>query len=395
MKNIFYIFLVSIASFNCSAKNDQKKDNVSIIKSTEIKFPINLDLEKGFDSEESITLNSLIDSIRYIQLQTTPISYVKRIHKIVYYKNHFYIGGFSSLLQFDDNGKFIQQIGEKGKGPGEYIQMRDFIIQSDIIYINGRNKVLEFSTRGDYIKEYPLPLSLYFQKMGDTFISFDSETGKLDFFSKTGELIRSYQYEPKKINPKPVGMIYDYENYFFSTREASCLNTFHNDTIHQINSDKGFSARYIINLGKYKLPEKYRYEYLENNFFRLSSSYLRPVLLETENYLFVQFCIWGVECKYPYSGLHSEKANAIKTGVYIKKTGQFNLLSENENTGIAPLFFPYFTDGQNYLISYIEAFEAIEYFKTGNKSKNQSLFLIAKNLKVTDNPILMLAKLKQ
>ncbi len=113
----------------------------------------------------------------------------------------------------------------------------------------------------------------------------------------------------------------------------------------------------------------------DDKFTTLSASYLRPVLIETENYIFIQYCTWGGQCDYKPEGLYSNKINSIKTGVYIKITDQFYLLGENNSTSSTPLFVPYFTDGHNHIISYIETFKALEF--DSNQTQNNKLLMAA------------------
>lgn len=51
----------------------------------------------------------------------------------------------SSLLLFAPDGKFIRRIGRIGRGPGEYLRARDFLIDPD-----GRTRLAAQSHRGDH-----------------------------------------------------------------------------------------------------------------------------------------------------------------------------------------------------------------------------------------------------
>lgn len=73
---------------------------------------------------------SLIKDIRIVRLETNDSVLVGRIDKVLIHDGKIYIGDFyasQSLFIFDMQGKAIRKISRKGRGPGEYIQLRDFL----------------------------------------------------------------------------------------------------------------------------------------------------------------------------------------------------------------------------------------------------------------------------
>ena len=56
------------------------------------------------------------------------------------------------LLVFEKNGKFKYQIGSQGEGPGEYLEINDYIINKDNIELLDFKKILTYSLTGEYLE---------------------------------------------------------------------------------------------------------------------------------------------------------------------------------------------------------------------------------------------------
>lgn len=105
-------------------------------------------------------LSDIAEEIRYVKLETSPESLIGKIDKFIIYKKRIYImdemrGG--SLYCFDINGKFIFRIEKTGKGPGEYLALHNFTIdtfENQITIVDQlSSKLLRYSLDGEYIDE--------------------------------------------------------------------------------------------------------------------------------------------------------------------------------------------------------------------------------------------------
>lgn len=68
-------------------------------------------------------LSEIVEQVILIPLETKEESLIGRIDKLMEYKGLYYILDRDSrkgLIIFDSNGKFINCIDAKGKGPGEF-----------------------------------------------------------------------------------------------------------------------------------------------------------------------------------------------------------------------------------------------------------------------------------
>lgn len=72
-------------------------------------------------------------------LETTPECLVGAIDKIRKFRGHYYIcsSGGSSILHFNEQGKFVSSLRKQGQGPEEYLRIEDF----DVYDIEGKTEV--------------------------------------------------------------------------------------------------------------------------------------------------------------------------------------------------------------------------------------------------------------
>lgn len=105
---------------------------------------------------EPLLLSELADSVSYVALETTKETLTK---DAVQYGDLFYsvISNDERLLCFDKGGKFLHQIGRRGKGPEEYPWMDYYdCFQVDPtnnwIYVHSSNGSLVYDENGKFVK---------------------------------------------------------------------------------------------------------------------------------------------------------------------------------------------------------------------------------------------------
>ncbi|WP_158712916.1 6-bladed beta-propeller, partial [Parabacteroides pacaensis] len=130
--------------FSCGKKN--KKEYKYSSESTQIiNIPDQLNITTHADS--------IFSTLSFVPLETTDECMITFVMNLKIIDSLIYINdGLKRLLVFDSNGKFKYQIGSKGNGPGEYLEMRDYIIYKDRIEILDFKKILTYSLTGEYIK---------------------------------------------------------------------------------------------------------------------------------------------------------------------------------------------------------------------------------------------------
>ena len=71
----------------------------------------------------AISLDSMINRVEYIKLETTDESLFKSVSQILFVDSFIVISDQSVVRVFDLSGKFIRSLGHRGQGPGEYIDV--------------------------------------------------------------------------------------------------------------------------------------------------------------------------------------------------------------------------------------------------------------------------------
>ena len=218
---------------------------------------------------EQIALSDISESIQLIPLETNDSVLVGRISGIKLEGDKLYIHASNGLFVFNKNGKFLNTIGSKGRGPKEYLYLSEVFPKNDIVWLvdDTGKRVLKYADSGtflegfDFIKKHRF--MNYYHSEGDTFIAFLPDLGQtntdimLAFFNATG-LIDSVLYR----NPAPEGstmvMMYNEITFINYGSQIKCKYMF-NDTIYQIRNNQLYPDM-VLSLGAGKANEKARIE---------------------------------------------------------------------------------------------------------------------------------------
>ncbi|MBN2649262.1 MAG: 6-bladed beta-propeller [Prolixibacteraceae bacterium] len=139
MKRFYFIMLAAIL-FSCATeeKGQLEQINVSIKNSSDY------------------NLSEIADEVTPIILETKKECLISYVSKLVSTKDFLYVlNANTSLYQFDKQGKFIRQIGDIGRGPGEYERLSTFTIDEDnnVVYAASNYKILSYKDNGEFIGE--------------------------------------------------------------------------------------------------------------------------------------------------------------------------------------------------------------------------------------------------
>jgi len=66
------------------------------------------------------------------------------------------------IQKFNRAGEYLQTIGKKGQGPGEFDRLRSFYIdEENNLYVSSGMKIQIFNERGEFVKSIPLTFQIY------------------------------------------------------------------------------------------------------------------------------------------------------------------------------------------------------------------------------------------
>jgi hypothetical protein len=156
MKRKLSIILIILVIFS-SCSNKRKSE--IILQQPD--FPIKIDLVKAIDNPKDIKLSDIADSIAYIPLEYVKDNPVGVILDFKYFSNNIFIevgGSDGGFLRFDGKGKFLNKVGTKGRGPGEYPPGSSFSVidNPERFYILCNfvpRRLLEFDYNGNLLTE--------------------------------------------------------------------------------------------------------------------------------------------------------------------------------------------------------------------------------------------------
>ena len=173
MKCLFAILFVSLAIASC--KDRQK------VQLPEGEVPV---IAISCQKKQVLKLSEFADSIELIPLETRDDNLIGWIPRIIATADRYYLSsaiGYQNkkLLVFDKQGRFIREIGKRGEGAEEYIEMEDFVITSDsVVKISEVYNMISYDLEGNFIhkvKQEDTPLEVYSLK-GRTFARISRPT---------------------------------------------------------------------------------------------------------------------------------------------------------------------------------------------------------------------------
>jgi hypothetical protein len=110
-----FLLLFSCRNFKIKVDELTQKNSTTIY--------VNID-----EIQETFPWNEFIDSIAFFPLETSKQSIFSQANKLINNSNKFYI--FDLRLQnifiFNENGTFYKKIDQRGNGPGQYKEIKDF-----------------------------------------------------------------------------------------------------------------------------------------------------------------------------------------------------------------------------------------------------------------------------
>lgn len=399
MKNLSILLTLIIVLFSCK----QQKEIDNIVDFTSITDP------------NVTNLSELGSDITYIPLETNAGCLIKKIDKLIYEDNSYFLGSINKLplpeegspffvepsnelYRFSKNGEFICQIGHEGKAPSEYIRIKDFIFNesNNTIEIFPGKEVKEFTLDGKWKKNITIEYNQV-ASLGHTnnqFLGFINNSRGQNHYSfvlidSNGKIINRFENKYKFTSTQ--GIFNPSECIFYRYNGILHCKELHSDTIFSFDNGT-FIPKYILKQGEAKYTSDMR-ENEQYIFKNRDKIIIQKNSFESKNYLFYQY-----DWKNRDNCLIQNKSNGTQYLIN-NGTGLANDIDNGPNFKIQNTVT---VDGTEYLISWVNAYELkaqvnSETFKNStltNPEKKKELEELANSLDENDNPVLMLVKLK-
>jgi hypothetical protein len=350
-------------------------------RSDPARTPFLIDIEGNINNKKNIKLSSLGKELQYIPLETRPECAIEEIYKVELNESYIFVNVFTKLLQFDKNGIFIRQIGSQGRGPSEYLSVKDFCIDNEkkevLIISTGRLMAFGFDgkfLRSDNISFRPAqvilkdPKSIMYHLFNITTVPKDTVPDSWVITNRQGKILFKIPNSLKRVSKMGISVgncpFYRFDNSIH-------FMEFGVDTLYYFveNQKRPYA---IIDLGKYKMdpdpsiPLAAR-EKVEKE---LSTKLRINNIIEDNKYLYIELK-WGLSDSFLYA-------------IYDKNTYEIIVLKNNlfyNDFDSGPGFWPKQVINDNILINHIDAFELL---KTPLPSKLKG------KINESSNPVLIL-----
>lgn len=140
MKKFYVVFVIAVLSailFSCSHRD---ADDQILIKQNSVEC---LDVSQYFDIEQ------------IVQFDTTKV--LGNIRKVYHTNDDILIWTSDGISRYDIDGKYVNTVGQKGRGPEEYAFLADVCTDGEIVVAYDlTGKFLLYSIDGEFIASYPV-----------------------------------------------------------------------------------------------------------------------------------------------------------------------------------------------------------------------------------------------
>ena len=215
--------LVLLFILGCSSQDDKGIKSFAVTKEAESEFK----------------LSEIAKSVEYISLETNDSSYLSLIQDVKSYKDRLYVVDFPGrILVFDMSGKFIQQIGSEGEGPGEFYNLSSFVIDKDseTLYLASGRRLITYTLDNEYIAEKSFPFFIDYIELIDKNLNLiaandgvkagDKFVNQRSLYKVNSELaiVDSIPLLRVEMN-EAIGAIYPYKNYISNIEGENYIYT--------------------------------------------------------------------------------------------------------------------------------------------------------------------------
>lgn len=339
---------------------------------------MNLDNLSKLNPKYEYPLDSIVDRMEIIPLETSNKCLIENIVSFAESNNYYYIlsGKNQALYKFDKTGKFISKIGNKGQGPGEYVSIDQIEVNNTlgIVYVLDYlgQSILLYDLDDNYIRSYKLPEDHSYNKFviwNDGIYYFSTNNSIMPdviFYDINKSIFENVSKGERKMQK---GEFYLGDTFPFIINNELCFYHYFNDTIYSLNNN---ILRYkdLIKLGKYKID----FEDLKDILHLKKKAIQIGNILSLSNYIFIFYAV----TRYDDDGRRNFMALKYKNNFY----PHVNLASENFISINNAL--PFFVSEQSSSI-----------IRFLSPSELENTFLVDYDIDLEDNPIVLLYHLNK
>lgn len=331
---------------------------------------------------DATNLSDLVDTMRFVSLETNDECLIGRIKQIKRRNNTFYILADDKLMAFDDNGQYKGVITKRGEGPNEVSMIYDFDISNgNDVVISSPDKIIVFGEDGVVKRKIDHTYGfLSIRHIPDGWLAVTSNSlengNKLMEFNENWDTIRTMMRSPDFDGPNsnidliPIG----------SNRYIHQIG--HGNELFEYDSNSTLNCRYkVIDSPEIMTPQEYAD--FTGNLMESPKHIIRYITSNNQQVLFGL-----IEDKTIFYYLYDKESQTTYKVNVLTLIDDITGIEITNNTLVGTL---YSNDSDDeYFVSYLFGTpEMITRFGAG-PSKNSN-----KHLDEEVNPILVLTKFKK
>ncbi|WP_167619139.1 6-bladed beta-propeller [Maribellus sediminis] len=388
---IVLVLLLQVCSFFAGAQE------IQVVQKHHSSNHFHIDLYKPYKNAKSYPLSTIAETIDYLPLETNASCLLKSdfINDITVTSKDIIITVYEDkCYHFNRQGKFLNVIGNRGKGPKEFTKLRSAVVDTlnQWVYVLDWDKLMKFDFDGNFLEKYNVEKnSLGMQSvmvqpgqilMGNGSYQF-AEAGErfcaYVFSDKNKNLISKIACEKEDKIPFCVcnPSMYNYNNKTY-------FSDYWNDTIYCVK-DRGYLQAYaVLDKGKFK------YRSTEDKSITGGQNKGTENVIDINSMAESKRFIFITSNKGTF--IYDKKTTEIRCATWIEKPNIWVTLENDINSVPFRILHNAPNTIQNdQLISLNDAYQ---FFEEGVENTSPKIKKLLENLQPDDNPILVFVSLK-
>ena len=201
-------------------------------------------------------ISEYASSIEYIPLETSDDCLIGDEFSLIVASQDIFVHEFSDqkIYRFDRNGKFLNSIGKKGQGPGEYVSIYSIYVDEStrecFLLDTFSGNVLVYDYDGTYKRKIHVPVApCRMTKIGNNYVMIqyllDVSTREMVLVAPDGKLLKEYS----RNDGKKYGFSI-YIPFLFNSNDVLYYKNHLSEYIYSIDEKLKRKKAYWIDLGK-------------------------------------------------------------------------------------------------------------------------------------------------
>ena len=188
------------------------------------------------------------ESVKKLHLETDIEARLYSVQDIVNYRAGYLVRGREKICYFSKEGNYLASVGQKGRGPGEYIEISSYYVCDDTvsIYSNGSKSILHYIFKDSvfaHIGTSQIPDTLMFSLIvtsnlfPDRYVTHNTYHGIGGVVPSLSIYDREFNHIASSTNTIPLGGRY-YTSPFSINQYGVCFTDFLNYTVFNLYNNR-------------------------------------------------------------------------------------------------------------------------------------------------------------